>query len=117
MSELSKTALEAAARVVWSAYADSPLDAEGMPGEPTDWREYGDIPEVMQARCRSYARSALYAYLTQLSAEGYGVVPKYPTDAMIEAGNMEAWPVAHGDRADAEAIYRAMFDAAQECKP
>ena len=52
----------AAARAIWNAYADAPLDADLMPGEPTDYREFDDLPEQLQSRCRSYARSALFAY-------------------------------------------------------
>lgn len=68
MSSLDPKAVESAARHVWNAYADSPLDAEAMPGEPTDYREYADLPEALQARCRSYARSAIYAYLSATSS-------------------------------------------------
>ncbi len=79
VSELDTKALEAAARAVWNAYADSPLDKETMPGEPTDWREYRDIPEVMQARCRSYARSAVSAYLAA-SGDGWLPIESAPKD-------------------------------------
>lgn len=50
--------IEAVARAIWNAHADSPL-SETMPGEPTDWREFVDAPVSAQRAARRFARAAV----------------------------------------------------------
>jgi hypothetical protein len=60
------------------------------------------------------ANVAVAAYLAKRREQGFEEMPRYPTDGMIDAGKMEAWPVAYGDAADPCAVYRAMFDAGSQ---
>jgi hypothetical protein len=53
--------LERVARAIWNAYSDAPLNAKEMPGEPRDWRTYGDLSEEAKADARRYARAAIAA--------------------------------------------------------
>lgn len=60
-AKLDEAEVERVARAIWNSYADAPLNAEVMPDEPTDWREYNDLSDATKEVPRRYARAAIAA--------------------------------------------------------
>ena len=63
----------------------------------------------------SYAQAAITAHLAALEAQGMVIVPREPTDKMLEdAGTIKDWDITNGNDADEVHIdwWEAMIEAA-----
>lgn len=78
---------------------------------------WDDLAETAREAWRESARAAIAAHIAALAAAGYVIVPREPTEAMIEASNRE---IDFRDNADwdgrkshlSSGAWRAMIDAA-----
>lgn len=114
MTQLSPTALEAAAKAVY----ESKLIVK--PRAPWD----DGISTVTKTFCKQAGEAAITAYLAQAEKEGWVMVPKEPTLGMMSAAGkavaayIEKMAASGGvveasDYALRAVIYRAMIAAAQ----
>jgi len=114
MTQLSPTALEAAAKAIFKRSIYHGYDDETIASE---WARTSYLH-------RNVATAAITAYLAQREKEGWVMVPLNPTDDMIEAGcanNPTQWNEGTdlGFAADvANDVYRAMLaqNGGEPCK-